>query len=331
MTGVPGTESHFQSRRKEVSALFPYAARLVQDGQRRMIEVVLLIASKSPPAGFIWNCIRPSIAFIFDESSPPSLNPVIIFTFPRANHIPGSSTPNAIYRWNAAVLATPYSEAVGQSVVDALLQISYFSSLRPHISIEIWAWLKRQPSLPPICPGRSPGTDSDVVRHIQGLGDIEILRSYFLLVWSEWDDINLYGISSMKIAIREEFSGIALWRYRNDLTERLDHVLEQLDRGVEYLKQHNPRISEYHIPEAERSYRRLKETLDEVDREAMKTLSRTPPNLTRFDENANAWFVCRILPALRLCPASSLPLISHSYQVQVSTWSFSHPPIQWRT
>jgi hypothetical protein len=65
-----------------------------------------------------------------------------------------------------------------------------------------------QPSLPPECSGRSRGSSADVVRQIRGLGDIEILKSYLLLVWSEWDhvgDEQSGGLAEMQISIREDF------------------------------------------------------------------------------------------------------------------------------
>jgi hypothetical protein len=94
---------------------------------------------------------------------------------------------DTVTRWGAAALAVPYTEEVGQSVVDALLQIASVDLLRPYIPIELWAWLKKGPTLPPACQGRSFGTAPEVVRLICQLGDTETLKAYFLLVWSEWD------------------------------------------------------------------------------------------------------------------------------------------------
>ena len=288
---VPGTDPIFQSRRKAISALFPYAVRLAQGGQQGMIGTIVHIASKLPYGEFIWDRIFPSITFLFDDSSPPSLDQATVFAAPYANWNWKSYPQSAVSRWAAAVLAIPYSEAVGQSVVDTLLQIASNDSLRPHIPVEIWAWLKRRPSLPPVCQGRSCGKTGTIVDHIRGLGDIEILKSYFLLIWSEWDDIMFSGVDAMEISIREKFCGIEMWRHRNDLTERLDYVLEQLGRGVEHLKQHHPRISEDYISDMEWKYKQLKEVLAEVDKDAMKVLSHALSgilsNLIHFNEDAN--------------------------------------------
>ena len=288
MAEDPGTDPVFYSRRKEISALFPYAALLAQDGQSGMIETILCIASKSPSGGFIWDRVGPSITFLFDESSPPSLNQAITFASPCLDWLRGPYTQDTVSRWAAAVLETPYSEAVSHSVVDALLQIAYHHHLRPHIPVEIWAWLKRLPSLPPVCHGRYYGTRPEVVHRIRELGDVEILKSYFLLVWSEWNDFHHLYFGAMEIAVREEFCGVAMWRHRSDLIERLVHVLEQLDRRTDCFKRHIPIISEEYIRGVERDYRQLKEILMEVDREAMKGLFRTSPNLIHLYENVNS-------------------------------------------
>ena len=72
-----------------------------------------------------------------------------------------------------------------------------------------------------------------------------------------------------------------------DLTERLDQVLSQLDRGLEYLKQYNPRLREENVTRARQQYGQLKKALVELNGEAMKTLSRTSSNLVNFNINTD--------------------------------------------
>ena len=175
-------------------------------------------------------------------------------------------TRNAVVRWTSAVLATPYSEVVGQYVVDALLQIAHEDALRPEIPIDIWAWVKRRPSLPPVCRGRELGATSDIVRLIRTLGDIEILKSYFLLVWSEWNLLYYSGLTEMKTTIREEFCGISMQHHRKDLHGRLDHILQQLDRGLRNFNQYKPWIQDLYIRTAKSRYQEVKEVLLEVDK-----------------------------------------------------------------
>ena len=269
MDEVPSTDPMLWSKFKAISALFPYAAHLARGEQRGMIESILRISSKLSSRGFMWHRIGPYITSLFDESSPP-LNNAITIAAPCANWIDGLYTQGAVARWAAAVLETPYSEAVCQSVVGALLSIAPSASLRPHIPVEIWAWLKKRPFLPPTYEGRLLAALPEVIRHIQGLGDIELLKSYFLLVWSEWEFLHPLSPTEMAIVIRNQFCGIEMWRHRKDLTERLDQVLSQLDRGLEYLEQYNPRMVEVRVVWARRQYRQLKEVLAEVDGEEVK-------------------------------------------------------------
>jgi hypothetical protein len=288
MAGAPGADPAVQSKCKAISSLFPYAVRLERDGQRGMIDAIFRIASKATSGGFMWHHIVPCVTTWFNETNSSSLDQTIIFAAPYTRWIDESCTQNLVARWAAAALAIPYSEEVGRSVVDALLQIASGDRLRPHIPIEIWAWLKGRPSLPPVCRGRLRSTTSDVVRHIRGLGDIELLKSYLFVVWSEWNYVYDSGLVEMETVIREEFYGIVMWRHREDLIERLDHVLGQLDQGLDYFERYNPEIGETHIARAKEHYEWLKKALGEVDEEAMKILSRTPPNLIHSNENANA-------------------------------------------
>jgi len=110
---------------------------------------------------------------------------------------------------------------------------------------------------------------------VRELGDVEILESYFLLVWSEWNYIRDLG--EMIDSIRGDFGpGIGVGHHREVLIERLDHVLGQLDRGLEHLRKHNPNLEAHNISTAEKDYGRLRDVLLEVDREALEILTRTP-------------------------------------------------------
>ena len=82
----------------------------------------------------------------------------------------------------------------------------------------------------------------------------------------------------MGASIRKEFSGIGMWRHREDLIKRLDHILGELARGFNYLEQHKPWLSKYGVRKAEKQYKELKEILLKVDGEAMDTLARMSSN-----------------------------------------------------
>ena len=76
------------------------------------------------------------------------------------------------------------------------------------------------------------------------------------------------GFDEMQISIREDFGGTEMGHHRVDLVRRLDYVLERLDRGLGYLRQHNPAFDERHLRRMEDTYQKLRETLLRVDAEA---------------------------------------------------------------
>ena len=123
-------------------------------------------------------------------------------------------------------------------MVNALLQIVAVDFLRDYVPVGMWGWLKKRPSLLPGCPGPLVGTAPDVVRHVWGLGHPETLKLYFLVVRSECVSFASPSLDEMVASIREDFGGVGMRRHREDLTERLDHVLARLDLGLGYFKRH---------------------------------------------------------------------------------------------
>ena len=180
-------------------------------------------------------------------------------------------------------------------MVDTLLQIASMDSLQPHFPVGVWVLLKKLPSLPSFCMGRFLGTTECVVRRVRDLGDVEILKSYFLLVWSEWDILHSGGLPVVRGSIREDFSGIGMGRHREDLIERLDHVLGQLDEGSGHSLQPQ-RIK--------REYKELKEILLEVDQEATDVLTCTPSDLlTPVGTH-------RVALDIHLCAPAPVPIVA---------------------
>jgi hypothetical protein len=205
----------------------------------------------------MWHQVGQYISGLFHKASPRAL----VLVLP---HIPWGQVTNRddlIQRWAAAAFAIPYTEEVAQSVVVTLFQIASEEELLPYIPINIWSWLTKQPPLPPVCLGRHVGTRAHVVKAVRALNDIEVLKSYFLLIWSEW---NVWGygyrsgFSDMRISIQEDFGGIGMRHHRADLVRHLNHVLRQLDRGLEYLKQHNPEFNEVHLEGMKDQYQNLR-------------------------------------------------------------------------
>ena len=266
-----GTDQIFRSKHKVISALFPYAVCLAQDGQRGALDAILRVVLKSRSGVSMWYHIDPYTTALFDKSSPPFLNQAIILAAPCIRwDYGGTYLEKATARWGSAVLATPYSEEVGQSVVDALVQIVYCDSLRPHIPIGVWAWLKRQPPLTHNHKRLRDGTTPHVIRYIRRLGDTEILKSYFLLIWSDWNILDEWRADEMKVSLSEDFCGVAMQHHRKDLIERLGHVLNQLDQKLESLR--DPGAKNSTLSERTK-YRALLYILEREDRKSMNPTS----------------------------------------------------------
>jgi len=254
---------------KAVSALIPYAARQERHGRHVTLDVLLDAVRTSE--GVIWSRIVPEL---FVVSSPLT----VVLISPHLNwHSPSlADRGSLITQWAAAASAVPYTEEIGQSVVDVLFQVSMWSFLLSHIPVDIWGLLEKQPSLPPKCYGRTFGTEASVIRHVRALGDIRILKSYLLLVWSEWDTPWHTAFPETCALIWEDFGGAEMRGHREDLIKHLDHVLGQLDRGLKYLQQQKPRLHPLNFMLAKEEYRRIREVLLEVNRGVVRTQTRTP-------------------------------------------------------
>ena len=260
---------------KAISTLFPYVVRRERRGNSEMLDAFLDATRVSKR--FMWTHIGPYIPILFDEASPRAI--VLLSPYVDWRHVEDRGNP--VSQWASAVSTVPYTNKFCRSVVDALLHIASDRSMLPRIPVSIWVWLVTLPSRPPECQGRSRGTTRIVVYHVLTLGNIEILKSYLLLVWSEWDhmDTSYGGLDLMRSSIRWCFGGIGMWGHRKDLIKRLDRVLRRLARGLGYLEQYKPSTDEDHIRTAKEQYGELKRELLTVDGEAVDTLARA---LLRF-------------------------------------------------
>ena len=437
-----GDYNPLQSKRKAITTLLPYAIWQERDGRPELLDTFLRAVRASEEWAFTWHHIGKYGSALLHEATPRA-------TVSLLPYIPWDWLTNRkdlIQRWAAAASAVPYTNEAAQNVVNTLLQIASKEELLPHIPINVWLWLTKRPSLPPICSGRYVGTCAHVVKAVRALKDIEILKSYFLLVWSEWnipgrppphipnrmlanhsstgsmsirpppyfsdnmpiiplsrtprstpivlpphtlsstseshsfaspDRTSSYhqfqrsagsspaphlqqhvgpppvlhmpirppsyvpdrtssihsstsfhsalirpssirsdsswvrsGMSSaldplgrhipsipsrhmpfipdssylsgsfydMEISIQEDFGGIGMGHHRADLLQRLDHVLRQLDRGLEYLKQYNPAFDEDYLQRMKDRYQSLSETLLETN---VKAISRTSHSMIK--------------------------------------------------
>ena len=255
------------SKRKAITALLPCAAWQERDGQPEMFDTILRARRASRKSRFMWNHVDRFVIRLLSEASPRTIVLALPHVLHTLHHQSGDMG-DLVRRWTEAACAVPHSEEIARGVVDTLLQIASEGELR-YTPVNLWSWLTKRPSLPPICLGRCFGTDGSVVKGIRALKDIEVLKSYLLVVWSEWDSLYTDGLDEMCTLIREDFGGVEMRHHRTDLIQRLDHVLAQLDRGLDYFQQHKVGFGERHIQGGKNQYRKLRETLLEMN-------SRTP-------------------------------------------------------
>ena len=300
----------FFYKRKAISALFPYAIRREQGGQHDIVDAITL-AARASASIFTWHPIWTNVTTVFDSSSPPSLNRVIALALPYVFwYTNGGCNEEVVVRWRAAVSTVPYSEEVGTSVAGGLLHILFYHpDLLPLIPVSMWAWLKNLPALPPVSSVRPRRPHPAAARYVRGLGDIEIFKSYLLLVWSEWEGVD--GIDEIETLIREDFGGIGMWCHRDDLIKRLDDVQRRLGSGLDYISWYREDIGERDIRVWVEQYRQLKSALVEMNTLSLTGTPRIPPS-SFFISTLTIVGVFRIPLDLLLCFASSVPVISRS-------------------
>lgn len=194
-----------------------------------MIDAIFSAARAVKFRYFVWRHVQLYASRLFERRSPTSLDRVITFVSPYMVWYDTLNSQDAVARWAAAVLAINYTEEVGQSVVDGLFEIARIGSLRPHIPVDVWRMLKRQPSLPQFYAGELWGSYTFLTSYIRGLGDIEILKSYFLVFWLDQCFPSPNFVYEMKRSFGEDFGGIEMEGHRKDLTERLDQILGRLN------------------------------------------------------------------------------------------------------
>jgi len=290
-TMVEAAEKYSIRRKcKAVTALFSYAVWRYRDGQREQLGILFRLFKAMVPwvhcgawglfrvdrSVFMWCRVEPLVATLLDEGGPDSLKHAIVLASPYLPWRQFNNHDHLIKLWAAVAVTVPFTSGIGQSVVDTLFQLADDPSLQPHIPVGMWSWLAKHPSLPPVCLGRFHGSTGRVVRVVRAFGDIEILKSYLLLIWSEWDEPRRNGLHEMCALLREDFSRTGMGYYRQDLLRQLNYVLERLDLGPEHLR---PRLETHDILRMKEQYGKLREVLLEVDREATVTLIREPPVL----------------------------------------------------
>ena len=287
-----------ECKRKAVTAFFPYAVWRERVGDSRMMDAFLTAAKVFGSKTSLWYPIVPFIPTLFGAATSQT----VVETSPYVPWDRILDDPSVVAVWAEATTAVPDTEEVNRRVVDALLQIASVDFLRPHVPDDTWSWLNKRPTLPAECIGRSIGTKKHTVRRIRQLRDVETLKSYFLLVWSEWDPIgspklnptaSSKCLSEMQFAISRDLRGPKMQEDRKQLVEHLDYVLGQLERGAGYLKRSKPRIDEDDVQRAKAQYKKLRETLEGLDEGAEVEIPTCEPSLLTIPFYfSSLWWTC---------------------------------------
>ena len=183
--------------------------------------------------------------------------------------------------WIETASALPYTDGVGESVVNALLRMASSAKLRSHIPAAAWEWLNKRPVLHPSVVMSGSGVSLDVFEQVQELGDVELTTSYLFIVWPEWCWVNLEIRLAMFNFIRTELCGVERVGHCTDLIQRLDDILSRLEPASQESVQN--RIQEF------KGFRRA---LIEVKGATVKTLTSSLPRIT-------SWFYLLTYPRLR--------------------------------
>ena len=250
-----------QSKCKAISALLQYAVWQEQDGRPKMFDTILDAARASRPALSMWRHVDQFVSTLLSEASLRA----IVLASPHIPWVQLGDRGDLVQSWGTTASATQYTEETVRSIVGTLSQITRQDKLVPYIPIEIWLWLAKRPSSRPISWKHDLGTGGFVVRAVQAFKDTEVLKSYLIPVWSEWDSLTSNGFDETCTLIEEDFGKVGMEDHRTDLIRHLDHVLGQLDRGLEYLKQHNPEFDEDRLQRAKDRHRKLRDTLLKMD------------------------------------------------------------------
>ena len=215
---------------------------------------------------------QPHTTTLLGKPNSPFRNWLIALVAPHAGWEDEELGEDAVIAWAAAVSTVPGTEEVIRSVVSLLMRITNIDSLRPHLPIEIWVWMKKWQSLPVADWPRYYATTLGAVRHVRGFGDFEIIGSYFLAVWVSYPS-SPDVLNEVEVSIRGDFGGIGMWRPREFLLGRLDGILKEM------------------VAETEQSIlqrcRKLKRVLLDMDGEATKTLTGKLLQLVLLDGHTN--------------------------------------------
>ena len=304
-------------KRKAITALFPYAVWQERDKGYLIFDAFLRVAKTTKMFLFWWSPVEPFMKKLLDGTSHVFSNRALLLLSPCMPWGGFNFGEDRARIWAATVSTVPKEEEIAPSVVETLFQIAYHELLPPDLHSDAWSWLTLVPSLPPVCEGREKGIHLRVVQMVRDLKHIEILKSYLLLIWQVWDELSEDIYARMQTSIREDFSGIGMESHRADLLQRLDHVLTQFGRGLKHLQQDKPELDVADLLWRQIRYEQLRETLLEVDREALEVLTRASPGLTALFGLLTHVDTHRIAFNIHVCAPCGVPIADHTRHSQV--------------
>ena len=246
---------------KAVITLLPYAILKERDGEPEMLDAFLRAARVPGVMGFVWRYAEALTRTTLHNATPRA----IVLVSPLFPWYWLTVGDGSIQLWVAAATAVQYTEEVAQCVVDTLMQIASVEEVLRHITVDVWSWLTKRPSFPPNWSGHFYGSYPHIFKAIRELRDIEILKSYFLLVWSEWEALQNDAFDEMCTSLQEDFGTVGMGHHRFYLVQRLDRILGRLDQGPEYLQWDNRYLSEDDFQKAIDQYGKLKDILQETN------------------------------------------------------------------
>jgi len=261
------TELH--NKRKIVATLLPYATRQERDGKPEMLNAFLEAARTSRMTSLPWRPVLYCLHTVLYKATPRA----IVLVSPHIEWRVIRDNEDLAQLWVAAASTVQYTEEVARCVVAALLLIASNDMQSQYLTVDVWSWLTKRPSLPPSCLSRSRGSLWRVVKAVRGLGDIEILKSYLLITWSEWNALWSVGFDEMCVLLREDFGGVGMGHHRVDLIRRLDQILGQLDQGLESLERRLPNLGQPLFQLMKDQYGKLNEILLEINDEVIARTS----------------------------------------------------------
>ena len=261
------------SKCEATCALIPYAIFLEQLGQQGVTNAIMHTVRASRDYYFM-SSIPSYITALFRKPSSPFRNWLITLVALCVDWTDKAHGEDAVAGWAAAVSTVPDTEEVVRSVVGTLMQITNVDSLRPHIPVEIWRWIKKWQSLPLADWGRFYKATPDAVSYVRGLEDLEIIKLY-IHAWLVWYFPSTDALDEVEISIGEDFGGIGMWGHREDILNWLDYVLEIMRAEEDDLAHSSQRL---------RRCGRLKEVVLDIDEEATKTIARKPLGLFVFEK-----------------------------------------------